>query len=177
MKSTAETALTQERITKVVLALVYLGVFAFFAYKVVQRFQGGLSFAPFDLLLLGFAVMRTGRMISYDRILEPFRAPFTCTVLDYSSVGKTVVAKGTGVQRAIGQMIACPVCIGTWVAAALVYTLLYFPGPTRLFLYILAATGIAELLHALVEAFAWKGVLNRTQTGEIMLGRKENKEG
>jgi hypothetical protein len=64
------------------------------------------------------------------KVTEPYRAPFTQTVSDCTVSGDTVEATVTGWQRAIGELIACPICTGTWVAAALVYGLELAPRPT-----------------------------------------------
>lgn len=120
---------------------------------------------PMEFLQLGLATYRLGRLISYDKVFEPYRAPFTKTVPDASGEGDTVEPKGRGVQAAIGDLICCPICSGTWVAAALVYGLNLFPNVTRLFISIMSAVGAAELLNAATEALQWNGQLAREQAG------------
>jgi hypothetical protein len=122
-----------------------------------------------DLALLVLATFRLGRLIAYDVVMEPFRRPFARTVPDATGAGETVEPHGTGVRRALGQLFSCPICTGTWVAAVLVYGLYTFPGPTRVFLAIMAVIGAAELLNALEETFCWSGQLARTVTGKQQL--------
>ena len=118
-----------------------------------------------DLFLLGLATLRLGRLISYDLVMQPLRSPFTQTVTDTSGSGDTVEAKGSGMRRAIGEMLSCPICTGTWVAAFLVYSLVLFPGPTRVFLVLTAVIGMVEILNALLEMLSWIGSYARVLNG------------
>jgi hypothetical protein len=162
-----------EYATKVILLVIFLLLFAGFAYWAsnwgarLENFNPGLL----DLTFLGFATMRLGRLVAFSRIMEPLRAPFTETRLDDSGAGETVVARGKGVRQALGQMVSCPICAGTWIAAGLVFSLYAFPGPTHLFLLMTAGIGVAELFHSCVEALSWSASLTRARTGET-LGRK-----
>jgi Protein of unknown function (DUF1360) len=164
----------QEAATKVVFTILFLLIFAGFIILAARLIplQLGASPSLFDFVLLAFATIRLGRMVAYDRVMEPFRAPFTKTVPDKSGVGKTVISRGTGVRCSIGQLISCPICIGTWIAAGLVYALYTFPGPARVFIIISAVVGLAEMLNGLIEAFSWSGHLARTMAGNQMYTRK-----
>src|SRR5574340_132426 len=116
----------QDSITKIVLILLFLGGFRVLAW-VVENGGGKLQLAVLsllDIVLIGFDTFRLGRMISYDRVMDPLRAPFTKVVNDNSGEGKTVAARGTGFRQTIGQLISCPICVGTWVAAILVVMML-----------------------------------------------------
>lgn len=156
-----------EYIAKLALIGVFIFVFVLFIlWKGVWRqVQDGFRFSPFDLVLLGLATLRLGRMVAYDLVAEPLRHPFARTVPDETGVGDSVEPRGEGIQRCLGQLISCPICAGTWIAALLVYALYAFPGPTRIFLAMTAAVGAAELLNALVEALCWSGELSRARTG------------
>ena len=174
MNSKPDRSSQQEAATKVVFTVAFLLIFAGFIILAARLIPLRLNSSPslFDFVLLAFATIRLGRMIAYDRVMEPFRAPFTKTVPDKSGVGKTVVARGTGIRCAIGQLISCPICIGTWIAAGLVYALYAFPGPARLFIIICAVIGLAEMLNGLIEAFSWSGHLARTSAGNQMIVSK-----
>jgi hypothetical protein len=143
---------------------LFMALFAGLAwYQNHQRRE--VRVKPFELVQLGFATYRLGRLLSYDKVTEPYRAPFTQTVPDASGAGMTVVSRGTGFRGAIGDLITCPVCTGTWVAAGLVYGLNLIPRPTRMFLNIMSSVGIAELLDAATEALQWTGQLQRERAG------------
>lgn len=156
-------AVRREYLAKISLTGIFLAAFVLFIifYPGLQSFE----LSPFDLVLLGLATFRLGRLVSYDLITEPIRQAFTRTVKDITGVGSTVRPRGEGVRRAIGQLISCPICAGTWIAAFLVYALALFPKPTYVFLGMMAAIGLAELMHALVEGLSWAGLLSRTLSG------------
>jgi len=66
----------------------------------------------------------------------------------------------------LGQLITCPICAGTWIAAGLVYALHLMPSATRLFLLINSTVGAAELLNAITESLSWSGEAARKTAGE-----------
>jgi hypothetical protein len=153
-----------ERATYLALLTFFLSLFAgFLWYK--RRNGQAITLRPFDLALLGFATYRLGRLASYDKVTEPLRRPFTRTQPDPSGAGDTVAPKGVGAQRALGELLSCPICSGTWIAAVLVYSLNLAPGPTYAFLSMMSAIGIAELLNAITEALQWTGEAERREAG------------
>jgi hypothetical protein len=158
----------QEYATKLSLVGLFLTIFLGFASRLskpvnTQRLE---SMNAFDLTLLGFSTYRLGRLIAFDKVSEPLRLFFTETKLDETGAGKTVVPKGQGIQLSIGELISCPICAGTWVAAGLVYGLQVFPKPTRLFLWLNSSIGIAEMLNSFSEAMSWFGQAARKEAGD-----------
>ena len=159
-------ALDERRATYLTLTGLFLALFAAFA----MRERGGrkvFDLGPLDLLMLGLATFRLGRLAAYDKVTETLRLPFTRTTRDSSGAGDTVVPKGRGVRRAIGELISCPICAGTWIGAALVYGLDIVPRPTRAFMAIMSAIGLAELLNAATEALSWSGQAAREEAGTL----------
>jgi hypothetical protein len=124
-----------------------------------------LELRPLDLGLLGMATYRLGHLAANDKVFEFLRKPFTQTVPDESGAGMTVQPKGTGFRRVFGELISCPICAGTWIAAGLVYGLHLIPGPTRVFLTIMGAVGASELLNAMTKALNWAGQAARQEVG------------
>lgn len=168
----------QESATKIVLIVLFLGGLGVLAW-VVEKGGSGLKLTELsllDIILIGFATFRLGRMIAYDRIMDPVRAPFTRVVDDNSGEGKTIAPKGKGARQALGQLISCPTCIGTWVAAFLVLMLLIAPEGTRIFLYATAAVALAEILNSLTETLCWAGRSGRTASGLSIQKRQNLKE-
>lgn len=157
----------QDSIAKIVLIVIFLGGLGVLAW-VVERGGKGLQLTDLslvDFVLIGIATFRLGRMISYDRVMDPLRAPFTRVVADSSGEGKTVAPRGSGLRQTIGQLISCPICVGTWVAAFLVLMMLAAPNGTRIFLYVIAAVGLAEILNSLTETLCWAGRSGRSMSG------------
>ena len=162
-----DTKTRREYGTKIALSLIFVGLFGAFV-GLMSRFElwGQAQLQFIDWILLGFATLRLGRLISYDLVMQPLRSPFTQTVADASGSGDTVKPKGFGIRRAIGEMLSCPICTGTWAAAFLIYALYLFPGPTRVFLVMTAAIGLAEILNALLESLIWFGEYARSTAGD-----------
>jgi len=127
---------------------------ATFAARLVKR-DADVSLRPFDLALLGLSSFRVGRMIAFEGVAAPLREPFTETRVDGSGAGQTVVASGHGARHVLGELISCPICLGTWVAAGLVYGLHLAPRPTRVLLAVMSTTGVAELCYSATEWLDW----------------------
>ncbi len=151
--------------TKLTLIGVFLALLAAFTAREASRGED-VEIRPFDLLLLGLTTFRAGRLVAYEGVAAPLRAPLTETVPDSSGVGETVVATGTGVRFALGELVSCPICVGTWAAAGLVYGLHLAPRPTRVFLAVMSTTGVAEILQCSTEAFSWMGRAARKLAGD-----------
>jgi hypothetical protein len=155
----------EKRLTYIALSSTFVVLLAIFNLLRPRRKQGDASIKPFDYILLGLSVFRMGRMVSYDTVMEPYRAPFTQVVPDDSGAGDTVEPRGEGWRRAIGELISCPICSGTWIAAVLVYGMQVAPGPTRALMAIMSVIGIGEVLNAATEALSWNAQLARERVG------------
>jgi hypothetical protein len=155
----------QERATYLTLTGLFLTLFTAFSSLFRKRLEA-FEMRPFDFALLGLAVFRAGRLASFDKVAEPLRQPFTKVEPDETGAGENVVPEGTGAKRAIGELLSCPICTGTWIAALLTYALYLAPGPTRILLTILGASGAAELLNASTEALTWTGQAARKGVGQ-----------
>src|SRR5262245_3568672 len=68
---------------------------------------------PFDLILLALATFRLARIVSFEAVAEPIRAPVA-----ESTLGGGTKPKGQGARRALGELVACPLCVGVWISAA-----------------------------------------------------------
>lgn len=175
MATGRDAAKRREYAAKLVLMLVFLGgLAAFIAYMTIW----GPGLAAFqlrwlDLVLLVFATYRMGHLIAYDLVTEPLRKFFAETVPDSTGAGESVEPRGEGARRAVGQLISCPICSGTWAAAVMVYALYLWPDPTRVFLLVLASIGAAELLNAAGEAFSWTGQNQRTLAGRELMAQRD----
>ena len=100
-----------------------------------------------DLVLLGVATYKLSRLISSDRVTSPLRAPFTEYVEPAGTSEVKEKVRGTGMQRAIGDLLTCPYCLGPWVATALAFGMVLKPRTTRLLGGILAAATISDALN------------------------------
>jgi hypothetical protein len=158
---------TQEMASKITLIGIFMAIFTAFVSGNINRRHGrrATEMKPFDWLQLIFSTLRLGRLIAFDRVAEPIRKPFTETVPDQTGAGETVEARCSGVTYSIGQLLSCPICSGTWVAAALVYGMQVLPGPTKIFIAIMSTIGASEFLNSVTEAFSWTAQAARKFSG------------
>ena len=67
-----------------------------------------------DLLLLGLAAQKISRVVTKDRVTSPLRAPFAKYEGSAGAGEVEEEPRGTGLRKAIGELITCPYCLGTW---------------------------------------------------------------
>jgi hypothetical protein len=109
-----------------------------------------------DLALLTVASHKAARLIARDRVTSAVRAPFTRYQGDAGAGEVDEAARGTGLRRAIGELLVCPYCLGMWTSAAFTASLLVSPRFTRWFASVLAMFFGTELLQlAYARAEAW----------------------
>lgn len=151
--------------TKLALISLFMGAFASFVAgtPAARRHARRLDLPPADWLLLVGSTFRLGRLVAFDKVFDPLRAPWTVTKPDETGAGETVAPRGHGTRQAIGELLACPICAGTWIAAGLTYALHLVPGPARLFMLILSTIGMVEVLNALTEHWLWTGQFARKE--------------
>lgn len=100
-----------------------------------------------DLALLALATQRVSRTIAKDRVTTPLRAPFVRFERDAGSGELVEQRRGRGLRRALGQLITCPFCVGTWVAASFVAGIVVAPRHTRAIVRIFAINAVSNWLQ------------------------------
>jgi hypothetical protein len=99
-----------------------------------------------DLAVLSAATFKASRTIARDEVTSFLRNPF---VEGEAGTGEDEAPKETGdVQQAIGELVTCSRCIGTWAAAGLATTQILAPRFGRLLTWSLAAAGANDFLQA-----------------------------
>jgi hypothetical protein len=98
-----------------------------------------------DLTMLGLATLRVAKTISEDEISIVLRQPLV------HDVNGEKHPRGHGLRWALGKLVLCPTCTGTWVAALLGYALHLFPRQTRPLLAIMSASGVEQFSDALLS--------------------------
>ena len=109
-----------------------------------------------DLVLMGVATHKLSRLITKDRVTSFARAPFTRYEEPAGHGEIEEHARGTGMRRAVGQLLTCPYCISQWVAGGFTVGLVAAPRPTRLAAALFAAIAISDGLQ-----LAWKAAETR----------------
>jgi hypothetical protein len=111
-----------------------------------------------DVVLIGTASHKLSRLISKDKVTAFIRAPFT----EYQGEGGPgefeEKVRGQGLRRAIGELIACPYCLGLWSAAGMHVGLIWAPRTTRVFASTLTALTISDFLQIAYKAAEDRGL-------------------
>ena len=100
-----------------------------------------------DLALITVASHKASRLISKDRVTTPLRAPFAEFEGEGGPGEVSERARGTGLRRAIGELLICPYCLGMWMAAGFTAGLLVAPRFTRWVATVLVTFFGSEMLQ------------------------------
>jgi Protein of unknown function (DUF1360) len=105
-----------------------------------------------DIALVGVATHKLARRVTKDSVTSPLRAPFT----RYEGLAGPAELKegvrGTGVRKAVGELISCPFCISQWMATGFTFGLLTAPRATRWAASVFSSLALADFLQF---AYAW----------------------
>ena len=103
--------------------------------------------AVVDVVLVGVATHKLSRLLARDRVTQFLRAPFTRFQDDAGHGEVDEAARGTGLRRAVGELVVCPACLDQWVAGGFALGLVGAPRVTRLLAGMWSAHAIADGLH------------------------------
>jgi hypothetical protein len=109
--------------------------------RLPDRFRAG------DLVLLTLAANKLSRTLSRDAVTSPLRAPFVHFEGAAAPGEVQEEVSGSGVRKAVGELITCPFCMDQWVATGLVTGLAVAPRLTRYVSSIFAVRAGADLLQ------------------------------
>jgi hypothetical protein len=139
------------------------------AYATIMgAFAGGLAVAgglarifdrnpacqtPLDLVVLSVASFKAARTLARDEVTSFIREPF---VRGDAHSGEDEEPVEGGMQQAIGELVTCSRCVGTWAAAGLAVTQILAPRFGRLMTWSLAAAGANDFLQASFAALTEK---------------------
>jgi uncharacterized protein DUF1360 len=99
---------------------------------------------PLDLVVLSAASFKAARTLARDEVTSFIRQPF---VRGEAHEGGEEPVEG-GFHQAIGELVTCSRCVGTWAAAGLATTQILTPRFGRLLTWSLAAAGANDFLQA-----------------------------
>jgi len=127
---------------------------------IMAAFTGGLATAgaiarllgrdprentPLDLAVLGLASFKASRTIARDEVTSCLREPF---VEGEAHEGGEEPVETGDMRQAIGELVTCSRCVGTWVAAGLACTQIVAPRFGRILTWTLAGAGLNDWLQA-----------------------------
>ena len=98
-----------------------------------------------DLATLALATFKASRTISRDEVTSFIREPF---VEGKAHEGGEDPIESGDLRQAIGELVTCSRCIGTWVAAGLGSAQILAPRFGRILTWTLAAAGANDWLQA-----------------------------
>ena len=108
---------------------------------------------PLDLVTLAAATFKASRTISRDKVASFVREPF---VEGEAYVGGDEKPAGEGMQRALGELVTCTRCVGTWVAGSLASAQILAPRFGRILTWTLSAGAANDFLQAGFVALSQK---------------------
>ncbi|HEU4598382.1 MAG TPA: DUF1360 domain-containing protein [Solirubrobacterales bacterium] len=111
-----------------------------------------------ELLLVGTASHKLSRLLSKDKVTSPLRAPFTELEGKGGPAELEERSRGTGLRKAIGELLVCPYCLGLWVVAAFSVGLLFAPRLTRFVASLFSALTISDFFQIAYKAAENKGL-------------------
>jgi hypothetical protein len=127
---------------------------------IMSTFVGGLAVAgalakllgrdarehhALDLAVLGLATFKAARTVSNDAVTSFVREPF---VQGEAHQGGEEPVETGDLRQAIGELVTCSRCVGTWIAGGLSATHILFPKFGRMLTWTLAAAGVNDWLQA-----------------------------
>ncbi len=121
------------------LSAAFLALFA--GFLVVERDRLPERPPTTDLIRIGLASYKLGRLLTKEEITIFLRAPVT-------EDPEATRPKRTGSGRVIGRLLTCPYCVGIWTAAGLAYAHVLAPREARFATSIFSATAIADFANA-----------------------------
>jgi Protein of unknown function (DUF1360) len=93
-----------------------------------------------DMVRIGLASYKIGRLVTKDEISSFLRAPVT-------EDPEATVPKRGGMAGAVGKLLTCPYCVGVWTAAGLSYAHVLAPREARFVTSVFGANAIADFLN------------------------------
>jgi Protein of unknown function (DUF1360) len=102
-----------------------------------------------DLTVLAAATFKAARTLARDEVTSFIREPF---VRGHAHDGGEDPVETGDLQQAIGELVTCSRCVGTWAGAGLVTTQVLAPRFGRLLTWSLAAAGANDFLQAAFAA-------------------------
>jgi hypothetical protein len=108
---------------------------------------------PLDFAVLAMASFKASRTLARDEVTSFIRDPFVEGAAHEG--GEDPVDTGD-LRQAIGELVTCSRCVGTWAAAGLAVTTILAPRFGRLLTWSLASAGANDFLQAGFAALTHK---------------------
>ena len=116
-----------------------------------QRVEAG------DVVLIGTASYQLSRLIAKKKVTAFMRAPFTELEGRGGPAELEERPRGTGLRRALGELLVCPYCLGLWASGGFHVGLLFAPRATRFSASVLTAMSISDFLQIAYKSAEERG--------------------
>jgi Protein of unknown function (DUF1360) len=113
-----------------------------------------------DIALIGTASYQLSRLISKKKVTAFVRAPFTELEGKGGPAELEERPRGSGLRRALGELLVCPYCLGLWASGAFHAGLLFAPRATRFSASVLTAMSISDFLQIAYKSAEERGLGN-----------------
>lgn len=113
---------------------------------------------PSDVVLIGTASYQLSRLITKKKVTAFVRAPFTELEGRGGPAELEEKPRGTGLRRAVGELLVCPYCLGLWASGGFHVGLLFAPRATRFTASVLTAMSISDFLQVAYKAAEERGL-------------------
>ena len=100
-----------------------------------------------DGALLAVATFKLSRLVTKAKVTSFARAPFARFVEEGDGPEVNEAPRGSGLRRAIGELITCPFCFTQWSATLLAVSWLHAPRATRAAAGLLTVVAAADVMH------------------------------
>ena len=100
---------------------------------------------PLDLAVLSVAAFKAARTLARDEVMSFLREPF---VEGEAHEGDEEPLETGDYRQAVGELVTCSRCVGTWAAAGLATSQILAPRFGRLLTWSLATAGVNDFLQA-----------------------------
>jgi hypothetical protein len=97
-----------------------------------------------DLVLFGAATHHVAHIAAKDPVTSPLRAPFTHFEGAAGPAELRESVRGRGLQKAVGELVTCPFCLGQWVATAFTLGAVAAPRLSRFAAGVCAVAALAD---------------------------------
>ena len=112
-----------------------------------SRDKGDEPVKPTEIIPLGVATFALSKLVSKEKVDRWVREPF----VDEAPGGERT-PKGEGLRYAVGELLTCTRCVGTWSALALVALRVTRPREARVVSAVLGASAVNDWAQA---GFNW----------------------
>jgi hypothetical protein len=117
-----------------------------------------------DLALLGLATFKASRTVARDKVTSFVRDPFVEGTAYDGEHEKP--AHDSEMKQALGELVTCTRCIGTWIGASLASLQILAPRTGRLLTTVLAAGALNDFLLAGFSSLTAKSNELEERTGD-----------